>query len=234
MLSEDNNNKLSFYRERLEQLYRQIKSSAESAGRDPSAILLIAASKYASPGQVKEMAGLGVKDFGENRAEDLLKKYQEIGENVRWHFIGQLQGRKVKTVVGLVHYIHSVDSIKLLEKINSEALKIPKIQKVLIEVNVSGEQAKYGIKPFQVRDFLSEAKSFKNVSICGLMTMAPLTDDKLILKNTFAGLKKMLDEIKKIPGFSGVKELSMGMSNDFAIAIAEGATMLRIGSLIFK
>ena len=224
---------LNFYRERLSNLYGQVKSSAEAAGRDPADILLIAASKYAGPIQIKELLSLGPKDFGENRAEELVEKYREVGGDARWHFIGHLQSRKVKMVVALAEYIHSVDSAGLLEKINSEAGKISKIQKVLIEINVSAEPSKYGISPSALRGLLAESRACENISICGFMTMAPLTGNQEIIRKTFSGLKKILDDIKNTGGFNQVKELSMGMSNDFRIAIEEGATMLRIGSLIF-
>jgi hypothetical protein len=233
MRQEKTSDNLNFYRARLSNLYSQIKASAQAAGRDPSDILLIAASKYASPKQLKDLLSLGINDFGENRAEELVEKYREAGSNARWHFIGHLQSRKVKTVVALADYIHSVDNLELLGKISSEALKISKIQKVLIEVNVSAEPSKYGIDPAGVKDFLERSKTYANILICGFMTMAPFTDNQAVIRNTFSGLKKILDNIKNSGGFGQLKELSMGMSNDFRIAIEEGATMLRIGSLIF-
>ncbi|MBM3700234.1 MAG: YggS family pyridoxal phosphate-dependent enzyme [Actinobacteria bacterium] len=224
---------LNFYRERLSYLYSQIKSSAEAAGRDPADIALIAASKYAGPKQIKELLSLGHQDFGENRAEELVEKYQAVGGNARWHFIGHLQSRKVKMAVAIAEYIHSVDSAGLLEKINSEAAKISKIQKVLIEINVSAEPSKYGISPLELKELLAKSKACENICICGFMTMAPLTDNQEVIRKTFSGLKKILDDVRNAGGFEQAKELSMGMSNDFPIAVKEGATMLRIGSLIF-
>ena len=173
-------------------------------------------------------------DFGENRAGDLLEKYNYIGEKPTWHFIGHLQSRKVKIVIPIVEYIHSIDKISTLSKINNEASKINKVQKVLVEVNVSGEESKYGIKPGDLMDFLSLAKDFTNIKLVGLMTVAPFTNDVELVRKIFRNLKILLqksnDTIKDIM----LTELSMGMSNDYKIAIEEGATMIRIGSSIFK
>jgi len=232
MLPKEKNNSKN-YSSNIRRLYEEIESECRASKRDPGDVLLIAASKYADASVVAEVAGLGVKDFGENRAEELVEKYKITGDSVNWHFIGHLQSRKVKLVVPLARYIHSVDSLRLAEKINSEAEKISKIQKILIEINITGEDTKFGIAPGQIWDFLQGVSLYKNISITGLMTMAPLTDDKALIRSTFSGLKKILADINKKYPFSGVKELSMGMSNDFKIAIEEGATMLRIGSLIF-
>ncbi|MBN1298295.1 MAG: YggS family pyridoxal phosphate-dependent enzyme [Actinobacteria bacterium] len=221
------------YKNNIEKLSQEIEASCRFAGRKKEEVLLIAASKYADAKQIKEVHGLGINDFGENRAEDFEEKYHSVGNGITWHFIGHLQRRKVKTVVPLAEYIHSVDSDSLVAKINSEALKINKIQKILVEVNISSETTKFGIEPGGIWEILNEIKNCSNIKFCGLMTMAPLTDDVNTIRETFYGLKKLLEKIRQNASFKTVKELSMGMSNDFKTAIEQGATMLRIGSLIF-
>ena len=225
--------KINLYRKNIEDLKNKIKESCQRAGRKVNNVLIIAASKYADASQIKEVMKLGIRDFGENRTDELLEKYNLIGRDAIWHFIGHLQGRKVKMAVPLVEYIHSIDNINTLKKVNYEALKINKIQKVLIEVNISGEESKYGMKPEDIEDFLIQAKKYKNVEIKGLMTVAPLIDDMEYIRVVFRKLRELKDRFNSVFKDLSLTELSMGMSNDFKIAIEEGATMIRIGSSIF-
>jgi len=225
--------KINLYKKNIEDLKNKIKESCQRAGRKVNNVLIIAASKYADASQIKEVMKLGIRDFGENRTDELLEKYNLIGRDAIWHFIGHLQGRKVKMAVPLVEYIHSIDNINTLKKVNYEALKINKIQKVLIEVNISGEESKYGMKPEDIEDFLIQAKKYKNVEIKGLMTVAPLIDDMEYIRVVFRKLRELKDRFNSVFKDLSLTELSMGMSNDFKIAIEEGATMIRIGSSIF-
>jgi len=151
-----------------------------------------------------------------------------------WHFIGHLQSRKAKIVVPLVEYIHSIDKIDTLDKVNTEAKKLNKKQKVLVEVNISGEKSKFGIGPEDLYNFLKEALNFKNVDIVGLMTMAPLTDDFELIRGIFRKLRVLKENSNRYLENINLTELSMGMSNDYRVAIEEGATMIRVGSVIFN
>jgi len=225
---------LDFYRKNINNLKNEISKACNVAGRNCSDVLIIAAAKYADALQIKKVMEIGIMDFGENRAGDLLEKYNYIGEKPTWHFIGHLQSRKVKIVIPIVEYIHSIDKISTIGKVNNEASKINKVQKVLVEVNVSGEESKYGIKPCDLMDFLSLAKDFINIKLVGLMTVAPFTNDVELIRKIFRNLKILLQ--KSNDNFKDIMltELSMGMSNDYEIAIEEGATMIRIGSSIFK
>ncbi|MBM3706913.1 MAG: YggS family pyridoxal phosphate-dependent enzyme [Actinobacteria bacterium] len=221
------------YKNNIDRLKKDIAETCLKTGVNPDEIMLIAASKYANAEQIEQVSRFGIDDFGENRADELIDKFRIIGNKVHWHFIGHLQSRKAKLVVPIVDYIHSIDRLSTLEKVDSEAFKNNKIQNVLLEINISGEETKFGMKPEELALFLNEAVRFKNVKVKGLMTMAPFTGDVFAIRNVFRSLNELLKYANR--NFKGInlKELSMGMSNDFKIALEEGATMLRIGSLIF-
>ncbi len=215
-------------------LKKEIENTCMRTGRSTGDITIIAATKYASPQQVKLIYDLGIKNFGENRADQLAEKYSVTKKDSIWHFIGHLQSRKIKTVVPLVEFIHSIDKISTLSKINGEAEKLNKRQKILIEVNISGEESKFGINPDDLYTFLKEALSFQNIEVAGLMTMAPLTDDFELIRGIFRKLRILRDKLREDFDNTELIELSMGMSNDYKVAIEEGATMVRIGSVIFN
>jgi pyridoxal phosphate enzyme (YggS family) len=218
----------------IDNLRKEIYSACVEAGRDMNDITIIAATKYASAEQVGLISRLGIKDFGENRAEELKEKYHMAEKDSVWHFIGHLQSRKVKIVVPLVDFIHSIDKISTLSKVDDESKRNNKIQKLLVELNISGEETKYGMDPEDLYDFIDKALSYRNTKIVGLMTMAPLTDDLGLIRKIFSRLRILRDNLNKDFRDIELTELSMGMSNDFKIAIEEGATMIRIGSMIFK
>jgi len=222
------------YRDNIIQLKNQIEKACEKSGRDPGEVTIIAATKYTGPAGVKLISELGIDNFGENRADELLEKKENTKREAIWHFIGHLQSRKARDVVPLVEYIHSIDSLKILEKVGREAAKCGKIQKVLVEVNISGEETKYGLKPDNVIDFITKAVKVENTDFRGLMTMAPYTDDMEYIRSLFRRLKILRDRLNDLGLTGSFLELSMGMSNDFMVAIEEGATMIRIGSSIFK
>lgn len=210
----------------------KIENACRRIGRNSSELKLIAVSKTQPIELIKEAKNLGLIHFGENKAQELNRKAELINENVFWHFIGHLQTNKVKYVINRAEFIHSVDSIKLAEEINSRAEKINKLQKLLLEIKTSEEATKFGLQNedeiFQVLDFCKEKK---NIEVVGLMTMAPFTDDEKLIRKSFHSLYQLREKIRS-QGFS-INELSMGMTNDFEIAIEEGATMLRIGTAIF-
>ncbi len=215
-------------RENLVRARKRIERAAERAGRDPHTVRLIVVTKEAEIDQMREAVEAGVTDIGENRIKDALSKKEVFDSHVlSWHMIGHLQSNKAKDAVRIFSIIHSVDSVKLAYIINKEAEKNNKIQDVLIEVNTSGEKTKFGLKPENIENFLKETKHLKHINILGLMTMAPLAGDAGSVRPYFRKLKELADIHK-------LKELSMGMTQDFEVAIEEGATMVRIGSAIFK
>ncbi len=216
---------LKIVRERIE------KKCFESK-RDPSEITLVAVSKNFGIDEINTVYNEGVRDFGENRAQELDKKVSLFEKKVNWHFIGTLQRNKVRFAVNSAEYIHSVDSLMLASEINKHAEKLNKLQKILIQVKTSYEESKAGISDYsELRDLGFYCKEFKNVELIGLMTIAPLTDDENVIRKSFSSLRKIKDRLNG-DGLN-LTELSMGMTSDFEIAIEEGATMLRIGSAIF-
>ncbi len=160
----------------------------------------------------------------------MLAKWEVLKDKPKWHYIGSLQTRKVKNIIDKVDYIHSLDRISLAKEINKRA---DKKMKCFIQVNVSGEESKQGLQPEEVHDFVSELKEYQNIEICGLMTMAPFTSDEQVLRSCFQKLKKLQLDIQAMNlEYAPCTELSMGMSNDYEIAIEEGATMVRIGTAL--
>ncbi|HQJ46688.1 MAG TPA: YggS family pyridoxal phosphate-dependent enzyme, partial [Ignavibacteriaceae bacterium] len=195
-------------------------------------IRIIAVSKYFGVDSILEAKKCGLTDFGENRAQELVLKFERLQNEVIWHFIGTLQKNKVKYVVNSAELIHSVDSVELVEEINKRAEKIEKVQKILLEIKTSGEETKSGLETeIEILNLVKKCSELKNIKLTGLMTMAPLTDDVNIIRKSFRDLRNLKNKINN-KGYN-LTELSMGMTSDFEIAIEEGATMIRIGSAIF-
>lgn len=219
--------------EKLAEVRANIAEAAKNAGRDAASVRLLAVSKTFPADDVLEALAAGQIEFGENRVQELETKVPVCGPETVWHLIGHLQTNKAEKAVGLAEYIHSVDSVKLLNRINATAEKHGKRQKLLLEVNVSGEESKYGLSGYDaVRETAEHALSLANVQLLGLMTMAPLDAPDSVLHATFGGLREFRDRLER--EFSiRLPELSMGMSHDYPIAIAEGATIVRIGTAIF-
>jgi pyridoxal phosphate enzyme (YggS family) len=218
--------------ENLSHLRDKIEQSCKRSGRNPEDIKLIAVSKYFDVDAIIEAKSLGLNDFGENRAQELTLKFEKLGDSVCWHMIGTLQKNKVKYVVKAAEYIHSVDSPELVNEINKRAAAVDKVQKILFEVKTSEEETKSGIETeTEILELVEKCIESDNIDLIGLMTMAPLTDDKKIIRKSFRDLRNLKDEINN-KGYN-LTEISMGMTSDFEIAIEEGATMLRIGSAIF-
>ena len=216
----------------LTRLKDRIAKKCENVGRNPNEIRLIAVSKYFGTDAILEANRLGVNDFGENRAQELMLKFEKIGDKVIWHFIGTLQKNKVKYAVKTSEYIHSVDSIELLEEINKRASLLSKVQKILLEVKTSSEESKSGLtNEEEIFKIAEQAKNYSNITLIGLMTIAPLTEDENLIRKSFRDLR-LLKEKMNNAGIN-ITELSMGMTSDYEIAIEEGSTMLRIGSAIF-
>ena len=217
---------------RYEAVRRAVADAADLVGRDPSDILIVAVTKTHGIEAIRQACEAGIADFGENRVQEFLGKYG-LFPTADWHFIGSLQTNKVKDVVGKAALIHSVDSIRLLAEIDRRAQAAGVVQRVLLEVNVSGEESKHGFAPADVREALVEASRMPGVAVRGLMTMAPLgmPEDA---RRVFRELRELRDSLMGMP-LNGVElcELSMGMTNDFRVAVEEGATIIRVGGAIF-
>ena len=222
----------------LSLVQERIEKAAKRAGSDPSEIRLISVTKNANIAQIKEAVSAGVSDIGENRVGDALLKYNALGElaqSIKWHMIGHLQANKVKKCLGIFDVIHSLDSIGLAQEIDKQAKAIGRQVDCLIEVNVSGEASKYGIKPDSVCGFVKEAACFSNINIIGLMAMAPIVKDPEDARPYFKKLRFLRDRLNQSgPEHAGIKELSMGMTQDFEVAVEEGATFVRVGTAIFQ
>lgn len=196
---------------------------------------LMAVTKTVDVDKVLEAIDAGITDIGENKPQELARKYELIGDKVRYHLIGTLQTNKVKYIIDKAYMIHSLDRIALCEEIQKRAEKIDKIMNCLVQVNISKEESKHGLEQEDVIDFIKEVSSnYPNIHIKGLMTMAPFIDDEEEIRKVFKGLKNLSLEIKDL-NLSNVEmdTLSMGMSHDYKIAIEEGATIIRVGTSIF-
>lgn len=214
----------------LEQIQQNIKHACVKVNRNPEEIKVIAVTKYVTIERAAEALEAGVTNLGENRDEGLLTKWDVLKDKPVWHFIGTLQTRKVKNIIDKVEYIHSLDRISLAEEINKRAEK--KI-KCLVQVNVSQEESKHGLRSIEVLDFVKSLEPYENIIVAGLMTMAPYTDDENTLRSCFRKLRELRNQVKELElDFAPCDELSMGMSNDYIIAIEEGATMVRIGTAL--
>lgn len=219
-------------KDRIESVLRRIQEAAKRAGRDPSKIRLVAVSKNFPPEMVKEAFELGLRDFGENRAQELREKHEALKNlPITWHFIGRIQTNKVKYFVPIADFVHSVWREKELLEIEKRAAALGKNIKIFIEVNVSGEETKAGVKPEEIRPLLVLCEKLEHVKAIGLMTMAPYFEDPEQVRWIFFKLRELRDDLKT--EYPELTELSMGMSNDFEVAIEEGATFVRIGTAIF-
>ncbi|MCL2760218.1 MAG: YggS family pyridoxal phosphate-dependent enzyme [Desulfuromonadales bacterium] len=220
--------------ENLNAIKKRIADAAVAAGRNPNDIKLVAVSKTKPASFIDEAARAGQLVFGENYVQELTEKQNIVKEPIEWHFIGHLQSNKVKYIADIVKMIHSVDKLSLAEEINRQCEKINKKCDILIQVNVSGEATKSGTTTAEVISLVKEAAKLPNLQIKGLMTMPPFFDDPDRARPYFKELYTLSKEIESlsVPGVS-MKELSMGMSGDFEAAIAEGATLVRVGSAIF-
>lgn len=193
---------------------------------------LVAVSKIKPASDILELYQLGQKDFGENYVQELVDKYNQLPKDIQWHFIGHLQSNKVKYIAPFVHLIHGVDSLKLLQEINKQAVKNNRTISCLFQVHIAQEETKFGFDKNELLQInWAEIAALKGVQVVGLMGMASLTDDSTVVRNEFKLLKSIFNELQAIQPF--IQILSMGMSGDYSIAIEEGSNMVRIGSLLF-
>jgi pyridoxal phosphate enzyme (YggS family) len=198
---------------------------------------LIAVSKTKPASEILELYHLGQKDFGENKVQEMLTKHEQLPKDIQWHLIGHLQTNKVKFIAPFVHLIHSVDSLKLLTEINKQALKCNRTIDCLLQIFIANEETKFGLSAEEAKQLLSSADfpSLQNIRICGLMGMATNTDNQELIGKEFAFLFQLFDELKRefFSKANYFKELSMGMSSDYPIALKHGATIVRVGSVLF-
>jgi len=218
--------------------YRKIEQTmidtAIACGRNPDDITLIAVSKTKPLSCIEDLISIHVNDFGENKVQELCDKYENVSKPVNFHLIGHLQTNKVKYVVDKACLIHSLDSLKLAKEIQKEASKRNIVSEVLIEVNVANEESKFGLSVEEVLPFLEEISTYPNIHVNGLMTIAPFVDNPEENRVHFKRLKQLsLDIISKNIDNIDMNVLSMGMTNDYKVAIEEGATMIRVGTAIF-
>ena len=222
-------------KENLMEVESRVQAACERAGRPREDVLLIAVSKTKPVELIREIMETGTKDFGENKVQEMCNKIEEIREPLNWHLIGHLQRNKVKYIVDKAYLINSVDSLRLADESQKEAVKknVSKVP-VLIEVNMAQEASKDGINASETEELVREIAKLPNVQIRGLMTIAPFVDDPEENRVHFRAMRELRDHLKamNIPGVE-MKELSMGMTNDFEVAIEEGATMIRVGTAIF-
>ncbi|MCP5507310.1 MAG: YggS family pyridoxal phosphate-dependent enzyme [Chlamydiales bacterium] len=207
-------------------LLKHIRDHAVQCGREPDEITLIGVTKNHPWEHVHPAYQAGCRDFGENKVQEALSKMEEAADDLRWHLIGTLQKNKVRKVIGKFALIHSVDSVDLAKKLSECSVEAGVTTAILLEVNSSGEASKHGFSLDEVEEAYQRVKMFPNLDVQGLMTMAPFTKDEHVIRSCFRSLRELRDAY-------GFKHLSMGMSNDYPIAIEEGATLLRIGTQIF-
>ncbi len=219
---------------KIQEIEQRLVRACERAGRKREEVLLLGASKYANAEKIREAYQCGVRAFGESRAQDFLKKFEELKDlPIDWHFIGNLQTNKVKYIIDKVSLIHSLDRQSLAEEIQKRAERLGKVQDVLIEVNVGKEETKGGVYEEDLEKLFEYCLSLKNLRVLGLMAIPPYKENPEEVRPYFVKLRKLketLEELYKIK----LPHLSMGMSEDFEVAVEEGATIVRIGSAIFS
>ncbi len=241
-------------RKQLEQNLADVRSRIEAAcaraSRDPAGVRLVAVTKSAPFQAIRELVDLGVADLGENRVQELAFRGERMKSELqqkasrtpearivcpRWHMIGHLQRNKVRAVLPWAELIHSVDSLRLAEEIDDQSRRVSQVTPVLLEVNAGGETAKHGVAVAAATHLAEQMESLENLRVCGLMSMAPFTDDETVIRQTFERVQELFEEVvtERISG-PDYRELALGMSNDFEIAIEYGATIVRVGSGLFQ
>ena len=221
-------------KENLTYVENEIQEACRRTGRRREDVTLIAVSKTKPVSVLKEAYDLGVRVFGENKVQELTDKYEKLPKDIHWHMIGHLQRNKVKYIIDKVDLIHSVDSVRLAETIEKEAARQNLTVNILIEVNVAGEESKFGVSPEELPEFIDKVAEFSHIRVLGLMTIAPFVEDSEENRRIFEDLRKLSVDIaeKNVDNIT-MRVLSMGMTNDYSVAIEEGATMIRVGTGIF-
>lgn len=221
-------------KENLKLVEDKICQACARCGRNRDEVTLIAVSKTKPVEMIEEAMESGIRVFGENKVQEIIQKEQLLPKDIDWHLIGHLQRNKVRQIAGKTAMIHSVDSLRLALQIQKEYEKIGEVAQILVEVNVAGEESKFGVLPEETEDLIRQIAVMPNIKVCGLMTIAPFVEQAELNRVHFQNLRKLLVDInaKNIDNIS-MSELSMGMSGDYEVAIEEGATFVRVGTAIF-
>lgn len=223
-----------YIKKNLDIIRTKIEAAAIKSGRKLEDITLVAVSKTVEPQKILKALDEGITELGENRVQELTEKYDIINRNCNWHLIGHLQTNKVKYIIDKVKMIHSVDRYNLAEEINDRAQKIGKTIDILLQVNISGEESKFGVCENDAFALIKQIARLQNIRVRGLMTMAPFASNPQTVRDVFSGLRKLSIDIEKENiNNIGMEYLSMGMSNDYELAIEEGANVVRIGTALF-
>lgn len=222
-------------KENIDKIMKRVEASAVRAGRDPKDITVIAVSKTVDASRAKEAVESGLVNLGENKVQELVSKYEALHDmGIKWHMIGHLQKNKVKYIIDKAELIHSVEDIELANEINKRAAKNGLTANILIELNIAKEESKFGIDDENVYEFVKELEQFENIRVMGLMTVAPNSENPEDIRWVFKKMKEIFENIKSMDlKNTDMKYLSMGMTNDFEIAIEEGSNIVRIGTAIF-
>ena len=229
---------MSTVTERVAEVKEKVEQACQRAGREMEDITIMAATKGRSVAEIVEAVNAGISDVGENYVQELLDKKGELDEagysDIRWHAIGHLQRNKVRYVVPICDQIHSVDSLRLAQEIDRRAARIGKVQAVLLEINIAGEESKFGIAPEQAPQLAEQIMELEHLQLRGLMTMPPYTDNPEDSRPLFKALRDLAEQLvgRGLPS-EAMSELSMGMSGDYEVAIEEGATIIRLGTVLF-
>lgn len=220
--------------ENLDAVEKKIQAACDRAQRSRDSVTLIAVSKTKPVSDIREAMDYGIKVFGENKVQELRDKTSKIKEDLHWHMIGHLQNNKVKYLPGMVDMIHSVDNLKLAQEIEKQAAKHDIVMDILCEVNMAGEDTKFGLTPEECIPFVDSIKDFEHIRIRGLMTIAPYTEDPESNRQYFKGLRELLNKANEMKlTKEPMDTLSMGMTGDYEVAVEEGATLIRVGTGIF-
>jgi PLP dependent protein len=218
---------------RLAGVREEIAASLRRSGRAEDEITIVAVTKTHGPEAVRAVIAAGLRDAGENRVQELESKVEAVGrEAVHWHLLGPLQRNKVKRAVHLFDLMHSLDSVRIAQKLSAESAAAGLTTRALVQVNASREETKSGFSPEEIVDAVGPLVGLPGLELCGLMTMAPFTDDERVIRETFQRTRRLFEQLpREVPGFRA-EHLSMGMSNDYPIAVEEGSTMVRLGTVL--
>lgn len=220
-------------RENLPRVRDALEDALRRAGRGEGEVTLVAVTKAHPLEALRAALALGLRDLGENRLQEMEEKVQALGRGAAvWHMVGHVQSRKARQAVEVADLVHSVDTVKLGRRLSSFSKELRRVTPVLIQVNASGEEAKSGFEPAEALEAIHAFAELPGIEVRGLMTMAPFVEDEKILRATFRALRRLHEQASGISGYRG-KELSMGMTNDFELAVEEGSTMVRIGTALF-
>ncbi|BEP29486.1 YggS family pyridoxal phosphate-dependent enzyme [Helicovermis profundi] len=225
---------MEYLKNNIDNIRENIKKACDSTGREISEITLIAVTKTIDESIVNESLKYDIFDVGENRVQEIQRKYDNIKSGVKWHLIGHLQTNKVKYIIEKVDLIHSVDSIKLAKEIDKRAREIGKVMDILVQINVAKEESKFGINEENIDEIINELSKLNNIKVKGLMNIAPFDENVEKIRNDFKKMKEIFDSLSnKLYNNVEMLYLSMGMTNDYMVAIEEGANMIRVGTGIY-